>query len=105
MARLTQRFAHFLLFLVILAGVPLAAAPQESNEILPLSQVRDGMQGYAYTVFAGDQVEEFDLVVVGVMPNFLGPNQWFILVDLKGPKVENPVLVAGMSASPVNLDE
>jgi len=104
MARLAQCFAYFLLFLAILAGIPLAAAPQESNEILPLSQVREGMQGYAYTVFAGDQVEKFDLVVVGVMPNFLGPKQSIILVELKGPKVEHTGVVAGMSGSPVYLD-
>ena len=86
------------------AGVPLVAAPQESNEILPLSQVRARMQGYAYTVFAGDQVEKFDLVVVGVMPNFLGPKQSIILVELKGPKVEHTGVVAGMSGSPVYLE-
>ena len=48
-----------------------------------------GMQGYAYTIFAGDQVEKFDLEVLGVMPNFLGPKQSIILVELKGPKVEH----------------
>ena len=26
------------------------------------------MQGYAYTIFAGDQVEKFDLEVIGIMP-------------------------------------
>jgi hypothetical protein len=104
MARFSQRFAYFLLFLAMVAGVPLAAAPPESNEILPLSQVREGMQGYAYTVFAGDQVEKFDLVVVGVMPNFLGPKQSIILVELKGPKVEHTGVVAGMSGSPVYLE-
>jgi len=104
MARLSQRFAYFLLILAVVAGFPLAAASQESNEILPLSQVREGMQGYAYTVFAGDQVEKFDLVVVGVMPNFLGPKQSIILVELKGPKVEHTGVVAGMSGSPVYLD-
>jgi len=88
----------------MVASVPLAAAPQESNEILPLSQVRAGMQGYAYTVFAGDQVEKFDLVVVGVMPNFMGPKQSIILVELKGPKVEHTGVVAGMSGSPVYLE-
>jgi len=88
----------------MVAGIPLAAAPPESNEILPLSQVRAGMQGYAYTVFAGDQVEKFDLVVVGVMPNFMGPKQSIILVELKGPKVEHTGVVAGMSGSPVYLD-
>ena len=104
MARLSQRFTYLLLFLAVVAGVPHAAAQPESNEILPLSQVRDGMQGYAYTVFAGDQVEKFDLVVVGVMPNFLGPKQSIILVELKGPKVEHTGVVAGMSGSPVYLD-
>src|SRR6202035_3947181 len=104
MARLAQRFAYFLLFLMSVRGIPLAAAPAESNEILPLPQVRAGMQGYAYTVFAGDQVEKFDLVVVGVMPNFLGPKQSIILVQLKGPKVEHTGVVAGMSGSPVYID-
>src|SRR6185312_1005461 len=76
----------------------------QSNEILPLSQVRPGMQGYAYTIFAGDQVEKFDLEVIGVMPNFLGPQQSIILVQLKGEKVEHTGVVAGMSGSPVYLD-
>src|SRR5258705_597433 len=88
----------------MVAGIPLAAAPPESNEILPLSQVRAGMQGYAYTVFAGEQVEKVGLVVVGVMPNFMGPKQSIILVELKGPKVERRGVVAGMSGSPVHLD-
>ena len=44
------------------------------------------MQGYAYTIFAGDQVEKFDLEVIGVLPNFMGPKQSIILVQLKGPE-------------------
>jgi SpoIVB peptidase S55 len=83
---------------------PHVAAAQESREILPLSQVRPGMQGYAYTIFAGDQVEKFDLEVLGVLDNFLGPKQSIILVQLKGQKVEHTGVVAGMSGSPVYLD-
>jgi len=99
-----------LLFLALLAFSgslclgPNAATAQESNEILPLSHVRAGMQGYAYTIFAGDQVEKFDLEVIGVLENFLGPKQSIILVQLKGPKVEHTGVVAGMSGSPVYLD-
>ena len=63
------------------------------------------MQGYAYTIFAGDQVEKFELEVLGVMPNFLGPKQSINLVQLKGPKVEHTGVVAGMSGSPVYLEE
>jgi SpoIVB peptidase S55 len=80
-----------------------AQAPA-STEILPLSEVRPGMHGYAYTIFAGDQVEKFDLEVLGIMPNFLGPRQTIILVQLKGPKVEHTGVVAGMSGSPVYFE-
>jgi hypothetical protein len=81
-----------------------AQVPATSNETIPVDQVRPGMQGYAYTIFAGDQVEKFDLEVIGVMPNFLGPKQSIILVQLKGPKVEHTGVVAGMSGSPVYID-
>jgi hypothetical protein len=80
------------------------ALSAQSTDILPLSQVRPGMQGYAFTIFAGDQIEKFDLEVIGVMPNFLGPQQSIILVQLKGEKVEHTGVVAGMSGSPVYLD-
>jgi SpoIVB peptidase S55 len=83
---------------------PSVASAQESNGLFPLSQVRAGMQGYAYTIFAGDQVEKFNLEVIGVLENFLGPKQSIILVELKGPKVEHTGVVAGMSGSPVYLE-
>jgi hypothetical protein len=82
----------------------LAQLPATSNETIPVDQVQPGMQGYAYTIFAGDQVEKFDLEVIGVMPNFLGPKQSIILVQLKGPKVEHTGVVAGMSGSPVYIN-
>lgn len=81
-----------------------AAVAAESTETMRLSDIRPGMQGYAYTIFAGDQIEKFDLVVIGVLDNFLGPRQSIILVQLKGEKVEHTGVVAGMSGSPVYLE-
>jgi len=89
---------------LLLGAFPPVASCQDSNELLPVEQVHVGMQGYAYTIFAGDQVEKFDLEVLGVMPNFMGPKQSIILVQLKGPKVEHTGVVAGMSGSPVYLE-
>src|SRR6202165_5612234 len=102
----SRRFVHvaLLAFTVALCLGPRLVHAQQSTEILPLSQVRAGMEGYAYTIFAGDQVEKFDLEVIGVLDNFLGPKQSIILVQLKGPKVEHTGVVAGMSGSPVYLD-
>lgn len=92
------------LFLGFLGIFACLAEAQQSNDILPVDQVRAGMQGYACTIFSGDQVEKFDLEVLGVMPNFLGPKQSIILVELKGPKVEHTGVVAGMSGSPVYIE-
>src|SRR5437879_1043625 len=94
----------FLAFFAALCLTPAVLVAQQSSQILPVSEVREGMQGYAYTIFAGDEVEKFDLEVIGVMPNFLGPRQSIILVQLKGPKVEHTGVVAGMSGSPVYLE-
>src|SRR5712692_7803511 len=86
----------------LMACAALCAA--DRPDILPLGQVKPGMKGFAYTIFAGDQIEKFDLEVIGVLPNLLGPKQSIILVELKGPKVEHTGVVAGMSGSPVYIE-
>jgi hypothetical protein len=110
---MTRKLSRFLILSVLSFAVAPAISPSffgaraqapVSTEILPLSEVHPGMQGYAYTIFAGDQVEKFDLEVIGIMPNFLGPRQTIILVQLKGPKVEHTGVVAGMSGSPVYFE-
>lgn len=88
--------------LLLAAALPLAAG--DLPDILPLSQVKPGMKGYAYTIFAGEQIEKFDLEVIGILENLLGPKQSIILVQLIGPKVEHTGVVAGMSGSPVYLE-
>jgi hypothetical protein len=85
----------------LLAGI---AVPADSPEFFPLDQVKPGMKGVAYTIFAGDQIEKFDLVVLGVLPDLIGPRQSIILVQLLGEKVQHTGVVAGMSGSPVFID-
>src|SRR5712672_681955 len=92
------------LLLSVLFALAAPALFAADPEIFPLSQVKPGMKGEALTIFAGDQIEKFDLVVIGVMPNFLGPKESIILVQLLGPKVEHTGVVAGMSGSPVYFE-
>jgi hypothetical protein len=110
---MTRKISRFLILSALAFALAPATAPSSfaaqaqaptSTEILPLREVRPGMQGYAYTIFAGEQVEKFELEVIGIMPNFLGPRQTIILVQLKGPKVEHTGVVAGMSGSPVYFE-
>ena len=93
-----------ILFAVLAVCLLVPALRAADPDIFPLSQIQPGMKGEAYTIFAGDQIEKFDLVVIGVMPNFLAPKESIILVQLLGPKVEHTGVVAGMSGSPVYIE-
>src|SRR5581483_973286 len=87
-----------------LAGVSLAAdmaAPKAGKtEILPLKEVKPGMQATAWTVFSGTQPEPMPVEIVGVWKNYLGPRQDVILCKLGGKGKETGV-ASGMSGSPV----
>src|ERR1700722_5588996 len=97
-----SRFA--VLGALLLVAMSAFAAPADSPELMPLSQVKPGMKAVAYTIFSGDQIEKFDMVVLGILPDLLGPRESIILVQLVGPKVEYTGVVAGMSGSPVYID-
>src|SRR5215468_3870608 len=85
------------------SDVPGARAPKTTATI-PVSQIRPGMRGVAYTVFEGTTPEPMDVEVLGVLKNMNGPKGDIILIRLHGPKVEYTGVVAGMSGSPVYFD-
>ena len=59
-----------ILILTVWAGIPAASTPPT----MPFSEVRTGMRGTARTVFAGTDVESFDVEILGKLPN-IGPRQ------------------------------
>src|SRR5262252_5279719 len=59
-----------------------AAKPVPHTPIMPLSEVRAGMHGKAYTVFEGVKPEPMDVEILGVLRNFNGPRTDLILVRL-----------------------
>lgn len=71
---------------------------------MPLSDVKVGMTGTAYTVFQGVKPEPMGVEVLGILRNMTGPKGDIILVRLKGDKPEFTGVVAGMSGSPVYID-
>ncbi len=70
----------------------------------PLSQVHAGLHGTAYTVFQGSKPEAFDVEILGVLHDAIGPGKDMILARLLGSKAEYDGVVAGMSGSPVYID-
>lgn len=100
-----MRLRPSLLFVAVLAlsfALPLAAA--DNPEFFPLSDVHPGLKGIAYTIFSGDQIQQMDVTVLGVLNDVLGPKQDIILVELSGADVAKDGVVAGMSGSPVYFD-
>ncbi|HKQ98433.1 MAG TPA: SpoIVB peptidase S55 domain-containing protein [Candidatus Polarisedimenticolia bacterium] len=78
--------------------------PSQVPAIYPVDQLRPGQMGVARTVFEQDRMEEFQVEILGVLKNAIGPKQDMILARLKGEKVEFTGVVAGMSGSPVYID-
>jgi hypothetical protein len=100
-----MRLRPSLLFTALLAlflAMPLFAA--DSPDIFPLSEIHPGLKGVAYTIFSGDQIQQMDVTVIGVLKDGMGPKEDIILVQLAGADVAKTGVVAGMSGSPVYFD-
>lgn len=81
------------------------AGPPVSNEgFFPLSQVHRGLMGTAWTVFTGDKPEPMQVEILGVLRGARGPGHDMILAQLHGAKAEYTGVVAGMSGSPVYVE-
>jgi SpoIVB peptidase S55 len=77
-----------------------AATPQ-----MPISEIRPGMVGIGRTVFDGTHVEEFKVHIIGVIENMIGPQRNLILAKLEGGPLATTGVIAGMSGSPVYVDD
>ncbi|MCI0632445.1 MAG: hypothetical protein L0206_00785 [Actinobacteria bacterium] len=84
------------------AAVPCPAPPPT----FPVSQIVPGMTGIGHTVIKGTAVRQFDVEILGVLPNeiFLGID--IIVAEMTGPAdllATTGGAVAGMSGSPVYI--
>jgi hypothetical protein len=98
-----QRAIYLLFF--IFSMIFLAPISEGFDKIFPLDKVKSGMSGYGYTVFSGTQIEKFNIKVIATVDSSFGKDK-LILVKLTGKSVEeNGGLSAGMSGSPVYLND
>ena len=72
-------------------------------DILPIGQVKKGMQATAWTVFEGSEPEAVPIEIIGVWKNAWGPKQDIILGKMGG-KAQRTNVAGGMSGSPVYID-
>ncbi len=81
-----------------------AAPAQEAAPTLSIEQVERGQTGYGLSVFEGSEPERFEVEVLGVMKD-TSPGRSMILARLSGQGLEETGVIAGMSGSPVYLDD
>lgn len=76
----------------------------EGGAAIELSEVYRGQRGYGLSVFAGEVPERFEVEVLGVLDHST-PELSYILARLSGQGLEQSGVAAGMSGSPVYLEE
>ncbi len=93
------------LALGVCLSLSMALPSQGMQEFLPVSEVQEGMRGYAKTVVHGTDIETFDVEVLGVMKQKGATGGDLILVKVSGPLIDKTEGIAqGMSGSPVYIN-
>jgi len=104
-ARLAVSFAIISIFSGLCLGqINAAYHPNPALRIFPVGELKEGMRGTATTVFSGTKPQEFQVEILGVIPNWIGPKQDMIVGRLSGALAERTFVFAGMSGSPVYID-
>lgn len=85
------------------AAFALAAGLFAQTSFFPLKDVKPGMHGIGKTVFSGNQIDEFQVEILGVLEN-IGPKESLILARLSGGPLAHTGVLQGMSGSPVYID-
>lgn len=76
----------------------------DESRMMRAADLRPGMKGYGLTVFSGLKPEKFEAEVVGVRHRVF-PDDDMILCQLKHPVLNDIGVVAGMSGSPVFVND
>ncbi len=99
---LLPRLGPFAIVAAAFLASPLAAV-QQAPAFFPVDDIRPGMTAVGRTVFAGDQIEEFQVHILGVLRNVVAPQRNLILARLEGGPLARTGVIQGMSGSPVYI--
>ena len=92
-----------LIFNLSLLAQSLPPTPPNNPEVIPMSEIHEGMEGVGYTVIHGTNVEPFKVKVLSVLRKMWNGSD-AILIELEGLNLEHSGTVAGMSGSPIYFD-
>src|ERR1039457_5724611 len=84
------------------AALALAAVLSAQTALFPLKDLKPGMHGTGRTVFNGNESEDFQVEILGMLDN-IGPKESLIHARLSGGHLEHTGVMQGMSGSPVYI--
>jgi hypothetical protein len=87
----------------LVTGAELTPPKAGKPAILPLKDIKPGMQATAWTVFKGNTPEPVPVEIIGIWQNAMGPRQDVIVGKMGGKAIATGV-AGGMSGSPVYVD-
>lgn len=96
-------FLTLFLFNLSLFAQNLPPSPPDNPQVIPMSEITEGMEGVGYTVIHGTNVEPFKVKVISVLRKMWHGSD-AILIELEGLNLEHSGTVAGMSGSPIYFD-
>lgn len=101
---IVTRVAARVVLCLALAGA--AGRPARgATPTMAVSEIHSGQKGYGLSDFGeGQGVRRFDVEILGVLKDY-APKQDLILARLSGDRLEETGIIAGMSGSPVYVDD
>ena len=77
----------------------------DSGRFMPESELRNGQNGYALTVFQGTKIQKFNVRILGLLRKVNNGKDLILIKVTSGPSVLRQInIAAGMSGSPVYID-
>ncbi|MCS7014740.1 MAG: hypothetical protein NZM42_01310 [Gemmatales bacterium] len=95
--------AGLVLLAALVSGLGISVKASPTVEYWAVEELKAGMKGYGLTVFRGTRCEKFQVEILGVLRH-VSPGRDLILARLSGADLEHTGVIAGMSGSPVYVD-
>lgn len=93
------------IFLCVISNAFAEELKWDSKEFMSVSEIKPGMIGYGKTVFQGTQIENFNIVVIGVLHKVDFGFDMILVKVTSGPVVDRKLqTVEGMSGSPIYIN-
>lgn len=102
-----RKGSTLMLWILILTSFSYSGVGKEQSEepaLFPVTQVEPGMIGHGLTTLQGQDRSEFEVEILGVIPHIL-PGLDLIVGKLKGEAIIRTGVFAGMSGSPVYIED